>query len=313
MSMSCRPDIQALLSAQLRDAGAAWSCGGFGAIAEFHRDPDEPVRLAEGTALVAATPRGALRIEAVPALRPVAYEAASRHAESWEQGVALCLPRAAALMARRTMVTELGPDRDAVRPVDRDAVLFDLGLGVLQADFCVRTRDAETLAVLRAACGAPLLAPGSAVAPRLVALSPHRVVRCRIGRIEVYRPIPPPGATTPDGPHTHLLPKLLRQTRPHAATVPIPAGWLAGMTLFPPHPLGAAAGADVAFDRARHAAFQAILARFGDPEQRAGKAAAASGAADDRHLTTRAARMGFRVALRQREQVRRDRATDRVG
>jgi hypothetical protein len=45
-------------------------------------------------------------------------------------------------MNGRGVITELGPDREAVRADDRDALLFDLGLGGGSAAICVRTSDA---------------------------------------------------------------------------------------------------------------------------------------------------------------------------
>ena len=145
--------LHSLLLDHVQDPHASWSCGRFGAIAEFHRDADEPVEIASQPAIVAATSRGAIRIELLPALRPVAYETISKCIESWGQGVALCLPRDLALMSGRTVVTELGPDIDAVRPQDRDAFLFDLGIGGPQSEICVRSADPEAIALLRSACG----------------------------------------------------------------------------------------------------------------------------------------------------------------
>ena len=56
-------------------------------------------------------------------------------------------------MNGRTVLTELGADARALRERDRDAVLFDLGLGALQVDCCVRIADPEVAAQLRAHCG----------------------------------------------------------------------------------------------------------------------------------------------------------------
>jgi hypothetical protein len=58
-----------------------------------------------------------------------------------------------------------------------------------------------------------------------------------IGRAEVFQPIPPPGARSPDRPHTHVLPKLLARGRTHAATEPLPEGWIPSAHLYPAHPL----------------------------------------------------------------------------
>ena len=176
-------------------------------------------------------------------------------------------------------MTELGADHAAVRPQDRDAILFDLGLGGEQAEVCVRSADPEAIALLRSACGAALM-QSNALMQRLPALSPHRVFCCRMGRVEVYQPIPAPDGKSPEGPHTHVLPRLLAHGRLNAATVPVPEGWLAGMTLFPAHPLLRADGRPISFDAARYHAFQSLMKQFGDPALVAGKQAAFAGSTD---------------------------------
>lgn len=290
-----------LLLDHINDPHASWSCGRFGAIAEFHRDADEPVEIVKSAASISAvTSRGAIRIDALPSLRPVAYETISKRAESWNHGVALCLPRDEAVMGNRTCVTELGPDKAAVRAVDRDAVLFDLGLGGAQAEICVRSADPETIALLRAACGRPLMDQVQ-VLHRMPALSPHRVFCSRLGRVEVYQPVPPPDGKSPEGPHTHVLPRLLANGLDHAATVPVPDGWLAGMSLYPAHPLQSADGEPTVFDAARHRAFQSLMERFGDPALLAGKRAAFAEepeTVEDGDERRRA--IGFRIGQRQR-------------
>ena len=52
----------------------------------------------------------------------------------------------------------------------------------------------------------------------ILAANPHRVFISRLGRIEVYQPIPPPSGKSPEGPHTHVLPRLLQSRRTHPAT-----------------------------------------------------------------------------------------------
>jgi hypothetical protein len=266
--------LHALLLDHLKDPESSWSCGRFGAIAEFHRDADEPAALAEAPALSAVTARGAIRIDTSATLRPIAYETISKCIDSWGHGVALCLPRDEARMSGRTLITELGPDREALRPEDRHALLFDLGLGGSTSEICVRSADPETIALLREACG-KVMFDCTSLLSRLPALSPHRVFISRMGRVEVYQPIPPPTGKSPDGPHTHVLPRLLERGRSHAATVPIPAGWVGAMTLYPPHPLRHSSGRPIAFDVARHAAFQTLMDLYGAPAQVAGKRAAA--------------------------------------
>lgn len=293
-----------LLADHIANPDSSWMCGRFGAIAEFHRDHDEDVAISSSPAIAAATDRGAVRIDVSPELRPVAYETVSK-SMTWGQGVALCLPTAMARMGGRTTITELGPDEDAVRERDRDAILFDLGLGGHLVETCVRTEDPETIALLRSIEGKPLFTEGHAFLHRLPALSPHRVFRCRLGRVEVYQPVPPADGKSPEGPHTHVRANLLALRRHHAATVPVPDGYFAGMTLYPAHPLLRAGedhdGEPVAFDRARHEAFQEVLTRYGDKELLRGKQAAHETPASEQGLTSRAERIGFRIGQRQRK------------
>ena len=254
----------ALLRGALADPTTAWSLGSFGAIAEFMRDPDEPVLALPDDRLGLATARGAIALTPSSDLRPVAYETAV--SSGWNHAIALCLPEATCTMNRRTVVTELGPDRNAARVEDRDGILFDLGLGLLAVDACVRVRDPEAVERLRAGVGMPLFDRANPIGPHLVAMSPHRVFLARVGRVEVYAPIPGSGGTSPEGPHTHVLPKLLRSGRTHAATTPIPAGWVPCGGLHPAHPYKDMMGDRIAFDAGRYEAFQEMLDHWGDPE-----------------------------------------------
>ena len=145
-------------------------------------------------------------------------------------------------------------------------VLFDLGLGVLQVDCCIRTADAELIDGLRAHAGRSLFEPGNPAMGLILRHSPHRVFMTRAGRAEVYQAIPAPGGTAPEGPHTHVLPKLLAHGRTHAATEPIPHGWVSCAHLYPAHPLRDGYGRARPFDAGRYAAFQRLLSRHGDVE-----------------------------------------------
>ena len=82
-------------------------------IAEFTRDVEEAVALGRWhDSISAVTARGGLHIAAHPDLRPIASE--SPTTESWSHRVALCLPERACVMNRRTVLTEIGPDADAL-------------------------------------------------------------------------------------------------------------------------------------------------------------------------------------------------------
>lgn len=291
-----------LLHREIADPDTQWSLGTFGAIAEFSRDPDEPVALRQsGNAVSAVTARGGIAIQHHPRNRPLASEGITR--SSWNQRVALCLSEADGAMGCRTVLTELAADTEALRPQDRDSILFDLGLGAPHADFCVRIDNRDTAAQLRECAGRSVFEPGNPAMGLILAANPHRVFMSRLGRIEVYQPIPPASGKSPDGPHTHVLPKLLKSGRTHPATEPIPEGWMPCAHLYPPHPARDGSGEARTFDAARHDSFQSMIERFGHPDSLAIKrrvrdAISAeqppSAMTHDRH-----GRTSIRIALRQ--------------
>ena len=302
--MSDAANIFAFLADQLADHDTTWSLGTFGAIAEFTRDPDEPVALRRGDAVLAAvTARGAIRIEPRAAVRLFASESTTR--ESWNQRVAVCLPEGRCAMNRRTVLIPLGPDLDALRQQDRDSPLFDLGLGALQVDLCVRVADSSVAAQLMSYAGRPLFEPGNPAMSVILAANPNRVFVSQVGRIEVFQPIPPADGKSPDGPHTHVLPKLLHHRRTHPATEPVPDGFIPCAHLYPAHPTTDALGQRRRFDRTRYDAFQKMLRDFGDPEFYAVKqrVVAAVAAGEDPSVIAiadgRFTRTNIRVALRQ--------------
>jgi hypothetical protein len=292
------------LAGQIGDSETGWSIGTFGAIAEFTRDPDEAATIERGIdGFSVVTARGGLRITGHEGLRAIASE--SLTAQSWNQRVALCLPQDVCCMGRRSVLSEIGPDRDALRPEDRSAILFDLGLAALHIDACVRSSEPSVVDSLRRSTGQSVFAAGNGAIGVMLAANPHRVFLSKIGRVEVFQPIPPPDGKSPDGPHTHVLPRLLSHKRTHAATEALPAGWIPCAHFYPPHPLRDVLGQSPAFQSERHNAFQDLLSRHGDPrltaiKQRvvdlvaAGQPPSAIGIATDRF-----GRIAVRVALRQ--------------
>lgn len=286
----------------IADPDTQWSLGTFGAIAEFSRDEDEPALLTMAADVVSAvTERGGIALRLDPGIRPFASESLTQ--SGWNQRIALCLPEDACAMHRRGVLTELGADAQALREEDRDSILFDLGLGALQADFCVRIEDDDVATQLRRHVGRPVFDPGNPAMGIILQANPHRVFVSRLGRIEVFQPIPPPSGKSPDGPHTHVLPKLLKSERTHPATEPIPAGWIPCAHLYPPHPARDGLGATRPFDAAHLQSFQAILADFGDPATEAIKQQVRRAVRDGKPpaelMQQRHGRIAVRIALRQ--------------
>jgi hypothetical protein len=147
--------------------------------------------------------------------------------------VYLAVPRRT-LPARSAGVTVAESDVGALRAEDRRDLFADLAVGHSLAAFCVRTGDADLGKQLRAIEGAPWPEALTAVGPALVTVSPHRVVTTALGRIEVYAPIPTAGGVSPEGPHTHLLPPLLRTGRELPADVALPPDFAAAAVFHPP-------------------------------------------------------------------------------
>jgi hypothetical protein len=297
-------EISRLLTDQLTNTGTQWSLGTFGAIAEFSRDPAEPAKLTTSdTEIAAVTERGAVAIRLVDELRPFASESITRL--GWSHRVALCLPENSCAMSQRKVLTELGPDADALRSEDRESALFDLGLGALQADLCIRLPDQPSAARMREHVGRSLFESDNPAMGVILSANPHRVFISRIGRIEVYQPIPPATGKSPDGPHTHLLPKLLKSGRTHPATEPIPEHWVPCAHFYPSHPAKDATGNPSLFDRAQHGNFQRLLDLLGSPETNAIKKRVIAAIIDDQPPfaleggMTRTARVSVRVVLRQ--------------
>lgn len=300
-----QPSPADTLIAAFPDPEAGWSMGSFGAIAEFHHvegDPDPQV-LPRGI----ATARGALRLDRIDRVRPVAWEALSPRPDRWQQGIALCLPAAGSAMSQRAALAELGPDDDAIRPADRGAILFDMGLDQPQVDFCIRTRDPDLIGLLRGQLGRSVMAADNPAMPAILRAHPHRIALSRIGRIEVYQKIggPDTGGVSPTGPHTHVLPKLLRARRSHSANTPIPDGLVPVAGFHPASPVMDRLAGDRSFDPARFAAFQRLFAAWGDGEAADIKQRVwdllAQGAGPERlaEPDRRVTRVALRVALRQ--------------
>lgn len=277
----------------------SWSIGEYGALAEFHHVDEKSTP----SYLSTMTDAGGIDI-ADRSFLALAYEAPSGRPGLWMHGIALCLLEKEAAMHRRATITALGVDSDAMREEDRHLPFFDLGLSLSNVDFCVRAQDPAVAMALGDAEGTCLLR-NDKLFRYLQQASPHRVLMSKAGRIEVRTPIPAYGGHSPRGPHTHLLPGLLRTRRRYSATLPIPDGWVPCMFQYPPNPMYDASGNRRAFNRRYHDRFQSILKRHGHKPQLTAKAIVHDaigrnvGPAPDQGARTRHDRLAARVAVRQ--------------
>lgn len=239
-----------------------WSIGSFGAIGEFMRAPDEPVRtLRSCDRIELLTDMGAMRLARAP-LACIAWESLSSDGIGWSHNLALC---AQVADIGRGVIRSLGPDHEAVRPQDRHDWLFDLGVARGLVRMCVRTADPSLRAALERSENVDFLSSG-ALAAAVLAAQPNRVLLSPAGRIEVFQPIPGPHDLSPIGPHTHLLPRLIAADRLHSANDPIPDGWQAVLNLHPPRPWVGDRHQRV-LDGACDRSFSALLARYGEQRE----------------------------------------------
>jgi hypothetical protein len=301
---AARMKIEDFLFDQLGDARSQWSTGTFGAIAEFSRLSNEDIRIERGEErLVAVTERGGIALRSTNGVLPFASESIAW--QGWSQRVALCLSKADAQMNGRSILTELSNDDEALRTEDRGDVLFDLGLAAPHVDFCIRVGDAKLKALLRERAGEPLYKAGNPALAAILESSPHRVFVSRLCRIEVYQRIPTHGEVSPLGPHTHVLPKLLKQRRTHAATEPMPDGMVPCAHVYPWHPADVALGQKPSFHAGQHRYLQDVLRSFGDQRAVSIKDEVISQVKAERDpplvslATTRIDRANVRIALRQ--------------
>jgi hypothetical protein len=221
------PDgIAELAHRLLEQAAGAWSMGVQGALAEFaviDTDPSAVTVRRSGRTVETHAATGGLRITVTD----------ETQAFTGNGTVYLAVPRRT-LAPPPAGVTVSEADPDALRPEDAHDLFVDLAVGHEAAAFCVRTGDPDLGKRLRAIEGATWADALAAVGPALVVASPHRIVRTGLGRIEVYAGIPTDDAASPEGPHTHLLPALLRTGRELPAGVTLPPDLAPAAAFHPP-------------------------------------------------------------------------------
>lgn len=211
-------EVAALVHRAVAGGAGAWSLGVQGAVAEVVLSGAAVSVPGRERSVMAVTPHGGLRIDL-----PDDTEAL----DTGRGDLLLTVPVAALGPVPCGVTVERG-DPGALDPADRGGWLVDLGLGRPACRFCVRTADPALAAALEAVEGLGWDEALDRVGHRLVAESPHRVVITGAGRAEVYSPIPPAGAVSPAGSHTHLLPERLRRGEDLPPGVVLAAGRVLG-------------------------------------------------------------------------------------
>ncbi len=225
-------DILDFIDDSIRGARGTWVLGVYGGVGEFNRDLEEPFSIDRGdNEITAVTSRAALRFSVTRAARLLAI--GDKNSGSIPRAYCLAIHKSQVSVPAVSELTNLGPDEEAIRPGDRDASLFDFGLGRDKARFCVRTKDPEMLVALHEAEGQDVGSMLSIAGATILAKSPTRVIETGMGRVEVETAIPAPDERSPTGPHTHLLPGHLAQGIDNAPGLAIPDAYAIGALFYP--------------------------------------------------------------------------------
>lgn len=238
LGVACRrlpwttPEIHDFVVRSLSKASGTWVIGIVGAVAEFANRPGGQVNVSiDGPEIVAVTDGGRLRFLVEDDVRALTFDPPDTHAS--RQRIVLAVKRSRGRPPAANTLTDLGTDSGAIRPVDQDLRLYDLGLGRKEARFCVRCGPGAANTALSADVGTSFENALSRLGPTLLLESPVRVVESALGRIEVSSQIPPPGGKSPAGPHTHLLPDHIARGRTLPEGWDLPRAYLTGATFYP--------------------------------------------------------------------------------
>lgn len=215
---------------EMRFAGASGTfvAGVYGAVAEVMREADEPFEASRTDGVLSIrTSRAGLRLEAAPYL--TAFEIARPERAPL---IALAVPFGRAGPRGPSGLTDLGPDADGLLLRDAGGCRFDLGLSRRAARFTIRCAD-DLAEAITPHTGTPWPACLGKIGISVLTASPVRVIEAPCLRAEVDAIIPPPGGTSPEGPHTHLLPDHIAQGFDTPPTVPLPKGYVLSALFYP--------------------------------------------------------------------------------
>ncbi|MEM8794256.1 MAG: DUF1289 domain-containing protein [Pseudomonadota bacterium] len=235
LGVSCRrlpwttDQIRDLVVRSLKEGRAKCVIGVVGATAEFSLPTEAEIDVAvEDDGVVARTRMGAISMRINDHVRALTFDPPGLEVE---RRIVLAVKREAGRLPVSKGLADLGDDDSALLD-DAGTRLFDLALGRKEGRFCVRVEDGAARDALEKANGLAFADSLPKIGPALLAESPTRVVDSALGRIEVQGQIPLPGARSPDGPHTHLLPDHLATGRALPVGMDLPRAYLPGAIVF---------------------------------------------------------------------------------
>ncbi len=273
---------ETLLRAMFGAEGHMWSVGTPGAFMAVEAT-GSPQETPGGLVLAGGGCRARLRPRLAPGARLLAFETLSSDPRGWNHGIALCVPEVAVAPSAR--IVTRGIDTDPLDPAEAGRPVLDSGLG-----------QGPVRALFRPDTDAGFAVEG------LGWDEASAIVGSLPGNWIVDTPVLRAERMGGQGVALHSVAQAFETRRTHAGTTPVPPGLIPVAHVFPPHPARHRPGAPTEFDPARHARFQAILARHGRSDlwllKQAVRAQLAAGRFDP-PATDRHGAAVVRVALRQ--------------
>lgn len=222
-------DIRDFIVSSLEIGKGTWVFGVVGAVGEFTAAPSENTYFQfEGETILAHTKNGAMRMKINDNVRALTFGLPDSMASS---PILLAVKKFESIPIA-DVITDLGEDTTPLLSSD-EMRMFDLGLGRKEARFCVRVASGSAKESLKKTTGLNFTEALPLIAGALMQESPTRVIDTAIGRIEVQGKIPPPEASSPNGPHTHLLPNELETGRSLPVGMDIPCAYIPGAIFYP--------------------------------------------------------------------------------
>ena len=223
-------NIRKFIISSLDSGKGTWVFGVVGAVGEFTAAPGESISLScENGVILAYTKNGALQMKINDDVRALTFEQPDLSVAS---PVLLVVKNKIGNIPLSNVITDLGEDTKSLFKNDNKN-LFDLGLGRKEARFGVRVASGFANKVLKNSLGQTFTEALPSLAGPLIQESPTRVIDTAIGRIEVQGKIPYPEASSPLGPHTHLLPSEIETGRPTPIGMEIPSSYMPGAIFYP--------------------------------------------------------------------------------
>lgn len=193
------------------DRKASWAIVRDGAVAEFSIADDIPKFAFKNNILKVDTAKAQLKLSLDKDLEAVVAESAYHQSTPWIQNIHLCLPYQEAKMETKNVLSRLGN-------CDGDSTIWDLGLGYDTFQACIIVNDKDLEHILEDNEGKVLI-DSPELFDTIIHYSPARLFRTKFAEILVRQKIPTDGKTV-NGPHTHLLPHIIKNRMRFPTPVP---------------------------------------------------------------------------------------------